>query len=96
MIVSFGDRQSEALYDGESGKAIRKFPANIRGVSKRKLDLLNAVTVLAELRSPPGNRLESLRGNLTGFHSFRVNNQWRIVFRWVDGDAHSVRVIDYH
>jgi proteic killer suppression protein len=58
--------------------------------------VLNGATVLEELRSPPGNRLEALRGDLAAFHSIRVNDQWRIVFRWVNGDAHDVRIIDYH
>ena len=96
MIVSFGDKASEALYHGERGKAIRKFPSTIRRVAIRKLDVLNGATVLEELRSPPGNRLEALRGDLVGLHSIRVNEQWRIVFRWVNGEAHDVRVIDYH
>ena len=96
MIVSFGDKASAALYHGERGKTIRKFPPTIRGVALRKLDVLNGVQDLVDLRSPPGNRLEVLRGDLAGLHSIRVNDQWRIVFRWVDGDAHDVRVVDYH
>jgi proteic killer suppression protein len=96
MIVSFGDKASAALYHGERGKAIRKFPTTIRRKAIRKLDVLNGATVLEELRSPPGNRLEALHGDLAGFHSFRVNDQWRIVFRWVNGDAHDVTIVDYH
>lgn len=96
MIVSFGDRATAALYHGERGKAIRKFPSTIRRVALRKLDVLNGAPELGDLRSPPGNRLEALRGDLAGSHSIRVNDQWRIVFRWVDGDAHDVRIVDYH
>ena len=96
MIASFGDKVSAALYHGERGKAIRKFPPLIRSAALRKLDVLNGVAELADLRSPPGNRLEALRGDLAGFHSIRVNDQWRIVFRWADGDARDVRVVDYH
>lgn len=96
MIVSFGDKASAALYHGERGKAIRRFPSTIRGAAIRKLDVLNGATLLEELRSPPGNRLEVLRGDLDGLHSIRVNDQWRIVFRWVNGDAHDTRVLDYH
>ena len=96
MIISFGDKASAALYHGERGKAIRRFPSTIRRAVCRKLDVLNGATVLEDLRSPPGNRLEALRGDLVGFHSIRVNDQWRIVFRWVNGDAHDVRVTDYH
>ena len=96
MIVSFGDKATAALYHGERGKAIRKFPSTIRRVALRKLDVLNGAPELGDLRSPPGNRLEALRGDLAGSHSIRVNDQWRIVFRWVDGDAHDVRIVDYH
>ena len=96
MIVSFGDKSSAALYHGERGKAIRKFPPVIRGAALRKLDVLNGAPELADLRSPLGNRLEALRGDLAGLHSIRVNDQWRIVFRWADGDVHDVRVVDYH
>lgn len=96
MIVSFGDRATAALYHGERGKAIRKYPPDIRRAALRKLDVLNGARELKDLRSPPGNRLETLRGDLAGFHSIRINVQWRIVFRWVDGDARDVSVVDYH
>jgi len=96
MIVSFGDRATAALYHGERGKAIRKFPPDIRRAALRKLDVLNGARELKDLRSPPGNRLETLRGDLAGLHSIRVNDQWRIVFRWIDGDAQDVSVVDYH
>jgi proteic killer suppression protein len=65
-------------------------------VAVRKLDMLNAARALSDLRSPPGNRLERLRGDLAGLHSVRVNDQWRLVFRWVGADAHEVRLVDYH
>ena len=61
-----------------------------------KLDVLNAAQVLEDLRSPPGNRLEALHGDLRGFHSIRINNQWRIIFRWQTSEAHEVRIVDYH
>ena len=96
MIVSFGDKASAALYHGERGKAIRKFPPQIRGAALRKLDVLNGAHNLSDLKSPPGNRLEALRGDMAGLHSIRVNDQWRIVFRWADGDAHDVTIVDYH
>lgn len=96
MIVSFGDRATAALYHGERGKAIRKFPPDICRAALRKLDVLNGARELKDLRSPPGNRLEALQGDLAGFHSIRINVQWRIVFRWVDGDARDVSVVDYH
>ena len=96
MIVSFGDKASEALFHGDHGKAIRTFPPDIRRAALRKLDVLNGAASLGDLRSPPGNRLEALRGDLAGRYSIRVNDQWRIIFRWVDGDAHDVSVVDYH
>ena len=96
MIVSFGDKATAALYHGERGKAARKFPADVAGAAIRKLDALNSAVELRDLRSPPGNRLEALRGALVGHYSIRVNDQWRVVFRWLEGDAHNVTVIDYH
>lgn len=96
MIESFAHRATEALFHGETGKAIRKIPSDIRSVAIRKLDLLNAAHELEDLRVPPGNRLEALKGELRGKHSIRVNDQWRIIFRWKDGDAHEVEIDDYH
>ncbi|MPZ70719.1 MAG: hypothetical protein GEU71_14500 [Actinobacteria bacterium] len=96
MIASFRDRATEALFQGETGKAIGRVPSDIRSVAVRKLDLLNAAHELQDLRVPLGNRLEALKGELRGKHSIRVNDQWRIVFRWKDGDAHDVEIDDYH
>ena len=96
MIASFADRATEALFHGETGKTIRKIPSDIRSIAFRKLDLLNAAHELQDLRVPPGNRLEALKGGLRGKHSIRINDQWRIVFRWKDGDAHEVEIDDYH
>ena len=96
MIVSFADKATEALFHGEAGKAIRRVPSDIRSTAVRKLDLLNAAHELQDLRVPPGNRLEALKGDLRGLHSIRINDQWRIMFRWRDGDAHDVEIDDYH
>ncbi|MEA2434857.1 MAG: toxin HigB [Actinomycetota bacterium] len=96
MIVSFADKATEALFHGESGKAIRQIPADVRSAAVRKLDLVNAAHDLGDLRVPPGNRLEPLKGDLRGKHSIRINDQWRIVFRWKSGDAHDVEIEDYH
>ena len=96
MIVSFGDPASADLYHGRRTARGRRFPPNIRVSALEKLDVLNAAESLQDLLSPPGNRLEVLRGDLRGFHSIRINNQWRIVFRWQSGEAHDVRVTDYH
>lgn len=96
MIASFADTATEALFHGEGGKRVRSLPPEIRGSAVRKLDMLNAAMELRDLRAPPGNRLEALRGDLAGNHSIRVNDQWRIVFRWESGDAHDVKIVDYH
>lgn len=96
MIVSFGDKATEDVYHGRGTSRARRFPAAILDVSLVKLDLLNGAATLQDLKAPPGNRLEPLRGDLEGFHSIRVNEQWRLVFKWTDGNAHSVRLIDYH
>jgi proteic killer suppression protein len=96
VIVSFGDRATEALYHGGRKKLVSKFPPDVRRVGLRKLDVLNGASALQDLRSPPGNHLEALKGSLVGFHSIRINDQWRIVFRWEGGDAHRVSIADYH
>lgn len=93
MIASFGDRRTERLYDGER---IRGFPSELLKVAWRKLDMLNRANTLEDLRIPPANRLEALKGDLRGFHSIRVNDRWRVVFRWRDGNAEQVRLVDYH
>lgn len=96
MIASFSDKATEAFFHGETGKKIRSLPPEIHASAIRKLDMLNAAKELRDLRAPPGNRLEALRGDLEGKHSIRVNDQWRIVFRWESGDAHDVEIADYH
>jgi toxin HigB-1 len=95
VIVSFGDRATEALFHGQSGR-VRRIPPDIYNVAIRKLDMLHAARELRDLRAPPGNRLEALRGKLEGMHSIRVNDQWRVVFRWQGGDAYEVSIKDYH
>ena len=96
MIVSFGDRATEDLYHNWPTSRARRFPVEVRDVALVKLDILNAAAALLDLRSPPGNRLEALKGGLKGYHSIRVNDQWRLVFRWEGNNAHDVRLTDYH
>ena len=93
MIKSFADRDTERLFHREP---VRRFPADLRRFMLRKLIVLDAAESLDDLRSPPGNRLEKLRGDREGQHSIRVNDQWRICFTWTDGDAHDVELVDYH
>lgn len=96
MIRSFGDRRTEDLFHGRSSGRTRRIGATVQSAAVRKLDMLNAAISLGALRMPPGNRLEALSGNLQGFHSIRINEQWRIVFVWKDGGAEGVQIIDYH
>ncbi len=93
MIKSFADPHTERLFRRER---VRRFPAEVLRATLRKLVLLDAAERLDDLRVPPGNRLEKLRGNRAGQHSIRVSDQWRICFRWKDGDAFDVEVVDYH
>jgi toxin HigB-1 len=95
MIRSFQDPMTEALFHGDSTKA-RRFPSELRRAVQRKLQYINAAARLDDLKVPPGNRLEKLKGDLREFHSIRINEQWRIVFRWIENDAHQVKVMDYH
>lgn len=93
MIRSFADRETETIWNGQRS---RRLPGDIQAVALRKLRLLNQAQVLADLRVPPGNRLEALHGNRQGQHSIRINDQWRICFRWHDGGASDVEIVDYH
>ena len=96
MIESFGDGATEDLFHGRKTKRTRALPADLVKVALRKLDMLNAAHRLEDLKAPPANRLEGLKGSWAGFHSIRINDQFRVVFRWKDGHAAEVRVVDYH
>lgn len=96
MIVGFGDEATEDIFHGNNTKSARRIPISIWKVACRKLDMLNAAHELRDLAMPPGNHLEALRGEWVGRYSIRINNQFRVVFRWKDGNAHEVRMIDYH
>jgi proteic killer suppression protein len=94
-IFSFRDDATADLYHGRNTSRVRRFPNTILKIALRKLDVLNAAHKLDDLRSPPANRLEALKGDLTGFYSIRVNDQWRVIFRW-DSGATDVSLVDYH
>ena len=96
MIESFGNRLAEDLYFDRQSRATRVFMPELRRIARRKLLYLHDAATLKDLRVPPGNRLEPLRGNYRGKHSIRINEQWRIVFRWQSGNAFDVEIVDYH
>jgi len=96
MIVSFGDDLTGDLFHGRPTSRARRLPRDVANAAIIKLDLINAAAAIRDLRAPPGNRLEALKGDLDGLRSIRVNDRWRVVFRWADDDAHDVRLMDYH
>ena len=93
MIESFGDSVTESIY---RGLRVRGLTGDIQERARRKLRMINQARIVEDLRIPPGNRLEQLQGNLAGFWSIRINQQWRVIFRWEDGLKHAVKIIDYH
>ena len=93
MIARFRDKETAAIWEGRHS---RRLPGGIQAVALRKLRLLNAARRLADLRVPPANRLEALKGNRDGQHAIRINDQWRICFTWREGHAHEVEIVDCH
>ena len=93
MIKTFRDRDTERIFKRER---VKRFPLQLQKVAQRKLDLLDGADFIEDLRTPPGNRLEKLSGNRQGQYSIRVNEQWRICFRWNSGQATEVEMVDYH
>lgn len=93
MIQSFGDKETEKIWNGEQS---RKLPAEIQNVARRKLRMINSSQNLNDLRIPPANRLEKLSGGLDSYYSIRINKQWRIIFFWENDNALEVEIVDYH
>lgn len=93
MILSFGSKETDKVWNGER---VRKWPIEIQTAGRRKLRMLNNSQNITDLRIPPSNRLEKLSGNLKDFYSIRINDQWRIIFQWEDGNAYNAEIIDYH
>ena len=93
MIVSLKGKFAEAVV---AGRAIKGFPANLLAAAERKMQAVDNAHVLADLRSPPGNRLEALKGDRAGQHSIRINDQWRICFIWTEAGAEEFEIVDYH
>ncbi len=93
MIKNFGEKESEKIWNGIRSK---KLPNEIQDLARRKLRMLNNTQDVNDLRIPPANRLEKLKGNLEDYYSIRINNQWRIIFQWLNNDAYDVKIVDYH
>lgn len=93
MIESFGDSATESIY---CGLRVRGLPGEIQERARRKLRMINQARIIQDLQIPPGNRLEQMKGDQAGFWSIRINQQWRVIFRWEDGSKKDVRIIDYH
>lgn len=93
MLTSFGDKDTKKIWEGER---VKHLSADIQEIARRKLRMLNNSQDLTDLKIPPSNRLEKLKGNLKDFYSIRINNQWRIIFKWNKGNADRVEIIDYH
>ncbi|MCH8495946.1 MAG: type II toxin-antitoxin system RelE/ParE family toxin [Balneolales bacterium] len=93
MVISFGSKQTEQIW---MSNRIKNMPLDIQNVGRRKLRMINNSQNIIDLTIPPSNRLEKLSGSLNGFYSIRINKQWRIVFKWVEGNASEVEIMDYH
>jgi proteic killer suppression protein len=93
MLKSFGDKISEKIWNGIRSE---KLPNEIQDVARRKLRMIHNAQDVNDLRIPPANRLEKLKGDLKEFYSIRINNQWRIIFKWINNDAYEIRIVDYH
>lgn len=93
MIISFGNKETKKIWEGER---VKGFSTEIQETARRKLRMLNNSQDINDLRIPPSNRLEKLHGDLKQFYSIRINNQWRIIFKWNNGHAEEVEIIDYH
>lgn len=96
MITSFGDATTKDLFEKKNSARARKFPPDVKERALDKLDLLNAAISLEDLGKIPGNNLEALKGDLQGFHSIRINDQWRVVFKWEGSGPKEVKIDDYH
>ncbi|MFA7287502.1 MAG: type II toxin-antitoxin system RelE/ParE family toxin [Melioribacteraceae bacterium] len=93
MILSFGDKDTKSIWNGIR---VKNLPIEIQTIGRRKLRMLNNSQTISDLRIPPSNRLEKLSGKFDGFHSIRINDQWRIIFKWIEGQSEEVKIIDYH
>ncbi len=93
MIINFASKETEKIWNGIISL---KLPHDIQGIARRKLRMMNSAFTIMDLRIPPNNRLEALKGDRKGFYSIRINEQWRIIFKWSNGNCNAVKIIDYH
>jgi len=93
MILTFGDKDTDSIW---KGIRVKNLLLEIQNIGRRKLRMLNNSQTITDLRIPPSNRLEKLGGNLDGFYSIRINNQWWIIFQWIEGQSEQVKIVDYH
>jgi toxin HigB-1 len=93
MIISFGSKDTEKIWNGDR---VKNLPLDIQQIGRRKLRMLNNSQNLLDLRIPPSNKLEKLSGKMNNFYSIRINDQWRIIFKWDEGNANEVTILDYH
>ena len=93
MIISFGSKETKKIWEGER---VRRLATDLQEITRRKLRMLNNSQTTIDLQIPPSNKLEKLKGNLKDYYSIRVNDQWRIIFKWDNGNALDVEIVDYH
>ena len=93
MIISFGSKETKKIWEGERVKGLS---TELQEVARRKLRMLNNSQNISDLTIPPSNRLEKLKGNLKEYHSIRINDQWRLIFKWDNGNAYEAEIVDYH
>jgi len=96
VIINFADKTTEDIYNGVDSKPARKIPMVIWSIAQRKLDMIDAAAEIKDLKIPPANRLEKLKGSLDGYFSIRINDQYRIIFKWINSAAENVKITDYH
>lgn len=96
MIKSFKDQGTEDIFDGKNSRDARRLAGGLHDIARRKLDMIEFAKVLDDLKSPPGNNLHALKDDLAGYHTIRINQQWRVIFRWTEDGAEDVQITDYH
>lgn len=96
MIIHFQDKLTEDIFNGVNSRYARKLPSELHKKAQRKLDMLHAATLIDTLKVPPSNKLAKLSGNLAGYWRIKIDKQWAVIFRWENGNAYDVGIVDYH